>query len=50
MMNIHRRLRGKHLPVDVIVVTPQDIVQYGKSHALVIKPAMQEGKVVYESA
>ena len=50
MAQIHRRLRGRHLAVDVIVVTPADVARYGKSHALIIKPALQEGKVVYEAA
>ena len=34
--------------VDVIVVSPQDVERYGDSHALVIKPALREGRVVYE--
>jgi hypothetical protein len=33
--------------VDVIVVTPEDLERYGESHALVIAPALKEGKVVY---
>ena len=49
MAQIHRRLRGRHLAVDVIVVTPADVARYGKSNALIIKPALQEGKVVYEA-
>ena len=31
----------------VIVVTPADIERYKDSHALVIKPALKEGKVIY---
>ena len=33
--------------VDVIVVTPEDVERYRDSHALVIAPALREGKVVY---
>ena len=33
--------------VDIIVVTPEDVERYGNSHALVIAPALREGKVVY---
>ena len=46
---IHGRLRGEHAAVDVIVVTPADVKRYGNSHALVIKPALREGRVVYEA-
>lgn len=56
---VHRRdtaalildeMGGVGAAVDVVVVTPEDIERYGDSHALVIKPALQEGKVVYEAA
>ena len=46
---IHRKLRGEHAAVDVVVVTPADVARYGDSHALIIKPALQEGRVVYEA-
>ena len=46
---IHRRLRGEHAAVDAIVVTPADVARYRNSHALIIKPALQEGRVVYET-
>jgi uncharacterized protein len=35
------------LSVDVVVVTPEDIERFGHSPALVIEPALREGKVVY---
>ena len=47
---IYDNLHGAGVAVDVIVVTPADIERYKDSHALLIKPALQEGKVVYESA
>ena len=47
---IYDNLHGAGVAVDVIVVTPADIERYKDSHALVIKPALKEGKVVYESA
>ena len=50
MGRIHRRLRGEHAAVDVVVVTPADVARYGDSHALIIKPALQEGRVVYEAS
>jgi predicted nucleotidyltransferase len=44
---IHRHLRGKAAPVDVVVVTPEEVERYGDSPYLVINPALREGKVVY---
>ena len=48
--SIYRSLRGVDAAVDVIVVTPDDVQRYRDSHALIIKPALNEGKVVYEAA
>ena len=50
MGRIYRRLRGVGAAVDAIVVSPEDVERYRNSHALVIKPALREGKVVYEAA
>ncbi len=50
MARIYKRLHGVGAAVDAIVVSPQDVERYKDSHALVIKPALQEGTVVYESA
>ena len=56
--NVHRRdtaalifekLRGVGAAVDVVVVTPEDVKRYGDSHALVIKPALRDGRVVYDA-
>ena len=47
---IYENLYGVGAPVDVVVVTPADVARYKDSHALVIKPALREGKVVYEAA
>lgn len=44
---IYRNLHGVGEAVDVIVVTPEDIERYGESPALVIAPALKEGRVVY---
>ena len=48
--NIYRHLHGVEAAVDVIVVTPDDVERYRNSHALVIKPALREGKVIYAAA
>ena len=49
MARIYRRLHGVGAAVDAIVVTPDDVERFKSSHALVIKPALQEGTVVYEA-
>lgn len=46
---IYRALRGKGAPVDVIVVTPEEVERYRDTHCLVICPALKEGKVIYDS-
>ena len=50
MRHIYRKLRGVRVAIDVVVVSPADVARYKDSHALVIKPALREGRVVYESA
>lgn len=47
---IYRRLRGVDAAVDAVMVTPEDVARYGDCHALVIKPALREGKVIYGAA
>ena len=47
---VYRRLYGVGVSVDLVMVTPQDVERYKDSHALVIKPALREGRVMYESA
>ena len=44
---IYLRLLGVGQPVDVVVVTPEDVERYGDSPALIIEPALREGTVVY---
>ena len=44
---IYSNLHGVGAAVDVVVVTPEDLERYRDSHALVIAPALREGKVVY---
>ncbi|MBI3977674.1 MAG: nucleotidyltransferase domain-containing protein [Chloroflexi bacterium] len=44
---IYMRLFGVGEAVDVIVVTPEEVERYRNSFALVIAPALREGRVVY---
>ena len=45
---IYTNLFGVGQAVDIIVVTPGDIERYGNVQALVLEPALREGKVIYE--
>lgn len=46
---IYRNLIGVGQPVDIVVVTPEDLEQYADSHALIISPALKEGTEVYSA-
>jgi predicted nucleotidyltransferase len=46
---IYENLYGVRVAVDAILVSPADLERYKDSHALVIKPALQEGRVVYKA-
>ena len=45
--DIRLHLWGIKQAVDVVVVKPDDIAQYGNENSLVIAPALREGRVVY---
>ena len=47
---IRRALRGVNAAVDLVVVTPENIERYKDSHPLVYKPALREGRVMYDAA
>jgi hypothetical protein len=44
---ISMSLIGVGKAVDVVVVTPEDVERYRDSHALVIAPALREGREIY---
>ena len=50
MARIYRTLHGVGAAVDAIVVAPGDVERFKESHALIIKPALRDGRVVYESS
>ena len=50
MGRIYDNLYGVDAAVDAIVMTPEQVERYKDSHALIVKPALKEGKVVYETA
>ncbi|MAF09158.1 nucleotidyltransferase [Candidatus Poribacteria bacterium] len=45
--DIHERMVGVGQAVDVVVATPDDIDRYGNSPALIYRPALRDGTVVY---
>lgn len=47
---IYRKLFGVAVPVDVIVVTPEDIERYRDKVGTIIGPALQEGAEIYSNA
>ena len=46
---IYDKLSGKDAAVDVVLVTPEQVERYRHSFCLVICPALEEGKVIYDS-
>ena len=46
---IYRKLHGVGAAVDAVMVSPGDVERYKDSHALIIKPALAEGRVVYDA-
>ena len=50
MGQIYQNLHRVGAAIDAIVVTPQAVERYKNSHALVIKPALREGRIVYEAS
>lgn len=46
---IYRNLHGVSVPVDVVVATEEDIERYGDKIGTILRPALREGHVIYES-
>ena len=44
---IYRQLIGVDFPVDVVVVTAEDLEQFKDHCGMVIRPALAEGRVLY---
>lgn len=47
-VRLRRALRGLLTPVDIIVASPDQLDRYRNSVGLIYRPALEEGKVVYE--
>ncbi|MEW5817618.1 MAG: nucleotidyltransferase domain-containing protein [Spirochaetota bacterium] len=46
---IHLNLFGIGVPIDIVVVTPEDIKDYGDKVGSIIGPALKEGIQIYAS-
>ena len=49
MSRIYGVMQGVGVAVDALVVSPEDVERFKNSHSLIIKPALQDGVVTYES-
>ncbi len=47
MSRIYGEMQGVGAAVDALVVSSEDVERYKDSHSLIIKPALQDGVVVY---
>ena len=47
-VGIYKLLAGMGLPKDIVVVTLEEIEKYATIAGTLIKPALREGKVLYE--
>ena len=46
---IYRDLHGVGAPVDVVVVTEDDVAHYSNQPGSILKPAIHEGQVLYDA-
>ena len=47
--SIYRNLIGVGFAADIVVVTEQDLDKYRDNIGMVIKPALEQGKILYAS-
>jgi len=45
---IYAHLAGSGMPKDIVVVSRADVERYGDLHGMIIRPALEEGRVLYE--
>jgi len=49
-VQIDLALEGIPIPIDLIVVTPEEVEKYRETIGTIIREALREGKVLYERA
>jgi predicted nucleotidyltransferase len=47
-IDMHRRLSNLNLPKDIVVTTPREISSRGNLIGTALRPALREGKLLYE--
>jgi predicted nucleotidyltransferase len=47
-IRVRRALRGLLVPVDLVLVTPEQIRKFGNMAGMIYQSALSEGKVLYE--
>ena len=47
-VRLRRALRGLLVPIDVVVVTSQQVTRHRETIGLIYGPALREGRVLYE--
>jgi predicted nucleotidyltransferase len=48
-IEVLRVLNGLPISKDVVITTPQEIIEYGKQVGNILRPALEEGEVIYEA-
>ncbi|NOH04638.1 MAG: nucleotidyltransferase domain-containing protein [Chloroflexi bacterium] len=46
---IYRNLHGLGISIDVVVATESDVKKFGNRNGSILKPALQQGRVLYEA-
>ncbi|MGD8405571.1 MAG: nucleotidyltransferase domain-containing protein [Anaerolineales bacterium] len=46
---IYRSLRGVGVAVDVVIATEDELQNYGHRAGTILKPALREGRIIYEA-
>jgi len=46
--DIYKSVAGAGIPVEIVLITPEQAERYKDSFCLVIHPALKEGKVIYD--
>ena len=46
---IYRNLHGLGIAIDIVVATEDDVKKFGARNGSVLKPALQNGRVIYEA-
>ena len=48
--DIYKSVAGANIPVEIVLIAPEQAERYKDSFCLVVHPALKEGKVIYDRA